>query len=218
MAALIAEYNNFKNTKKEEFIFEKIQDFENSPQWREKAKKLQISTDSIDNTLKPYILIIDEINRGNISKILGELITLIEPGKRIGASEELRVSLPYSNESFGVPKNLYIIGTMNTADRSIALLDTALRRRFEFIELMPDSSKINNDYKDVNLLKLLDSINNRIEFLLDREHTIGHAFFIDVKNLEDLKNIFAKKLSRFCRSISMRIMPRLTPCLMAIKW
>ncbi|WP_300899917.1 AAA family ATPase, partial [uncultured Helicobacter sp.] len=236
VAALIAEYNNFKNTKKEEFnipspkggiyfdpkiyyaIFEKIQDFENSPQWREKAKKLQISTDSIDNTLKPYILIIDEINRGNISKILGELITLIEPGKRIGASEELRVSLPYSNESFGVPKNLYIIGTMNTADRSIALLDTALRRRFEFIELMPDSSKINNDYKDVNLLKLLDSINNRIEFLLDREHTIGHAFFIDVKNLEDLKNIFAKKLSRFCRSISMRIMPRLTPCLMAIKW
>lgn len=236
VAALIAEYNNFKNTKKEEFnipspkggiyfdpkiyyaIFEKIQDFENSLQWREKAKKLQISTDSIDNTLKPYILIIDEINRGNISKILGELITLIEPGKRIGASEELRVSLPYSNESFGVPKNLYIIGTMNTADRSIALLDTALRRRFEFIELMPDSSKINNDYKDVNLLKLLDSINNRIEFLLDREHTIGHAFFIDVKNLEDLKNIFAKKLSRFCRSISMRIMPRLTPCLMAIKW
>ncbi|WP_300859762.1 hypothetical protein [uncultured Helicobacter sp.] len=119
---------------------------------------------------------------------------MIEPSKRIGDSEELRVSLPYSNESFGVPKNLYIIGTMNTADRSIALLDTALRRRFEFIELMPDSSKINNDYKDVNLLKLLDSINNRIEFLLDREHTIGHAFFIDVKNLEDLKNIFAKKI------------------------
>ena len=114
---------------------------------------------------------------------------MIEPSKRIGDSEELRVSLPYSNESFGVPKNLYIIGTMNTADRSIALLDTALRRRFEFIELMPDSSKINNDYKDVNLLKLLDSINYRIEFLLDREHTIGHAFFIDVKNLEDLKNI-----------------------------
>ncbi|WP_236096454.1 McrB family protein [Helicobacter sp. MIT 11-5569] len=144
--------------------------------------------------LKPYILIIDEINRGNISKILGELITLIETSKRIGNNEELKVTLPYSQESFGVSNNLYIIGTMNTADRSIALLDTALRRRFEFIEMMPKSSVLSTDCVGVNLQQLLESINNRIEFLLDREHTIGHAYFINAKTLEDLKTIFAKKI------------------------
>lgn len=150
--------------------------------------------EDVSNELKPYILIIDEINRGNISKILGELITLIEPSKRIGNDEALSVNLPYSQDEFGVPKNLYIIGTMNTADRSIALLDTALRRRFEFVELMPDFSKLSKDCESVNLQKLLESINNRIEFLLDREHTIGHAYFINAKTLEDLKTIFAKKI------------------------
>lgn len=146
------------------------------------------------NSLNSYIIIIDEINRGNISKIFGELITLIEPSKRIGADEELKVTLPYSKEEFGVPQNVYILGTMNTADRSITSLDTALRRRFEFIEMMPDVGKLSNDYKDVNLRELLKAINTRIEYLLDREKTIGHAFFIDVENLEDLKKVFQNKI------------------------
>ncbi|HBK6300116.1 TPA: AAA family ATPase [Campylobacter jejuni] len=142
----------------------------------------------------PYIIIIDEINRGNVSKIFGELITLIEASKRIGEKEELKVTLPYSGKEFGVPKNVYIIGTMNTADRSITSLDTALRRRFEFIEMMPDVSKLSMDCKGINLQELLKAINTRIEYLLDREKTIGHAFFIGVENLNDLKSIFQNKI------------------------
>ncbi|MGI7070945.1 AAA family ATPase [Campylobacter jejuni] len=144
--------------------------------------------------LKPYIIIIDEINRGNVSKIFGELITLIEASKRIGEKEELKVTLPYSGEKFGVPKNVYIIGTMNTADRSITSLDTALRRRFEFIEMMPDVSKLSMDCEGINLQELLKAINTRIEYLLDREKTIGHAFFIGVENLNDLKKVFKNKI------------------------
>ncbi|EGN1147773.1 AAA family ATPase [Campylobacter jejuni] len=144
--------------------------------------------------LKLYIIIIDEINRGNVSKIFGELITLIEASKRIGEKEELKVTLPYSGKEFGVPKNVYIIGTMNTADRSITSLDTALRRRFEFIEMMPDVSKLSMDCEGINLQELLKAINTRIEYLLDREKTIGHAFFVSVENLEDLKKVFQNKI------------------------
>ncbi|MDX4026760.1 AAA family ATPase, partial [Aliarcobacter skirrowii] len=156
---------------------------------------------------KNYILIIDEINRGNISKIFGELITLIEPSKRIGADEEIRVKLPYSGDSeepFGVPQNLYIIGTMNTADRSIAPIDTALRRRFVFEEMAPNPNLLSKDkiqvLKDDNtdtgieLNKLLEAINTRIEYLYDRDHTIGHAYLIDVKTLDDLKFAFKNKI------------------------
>ncbi|WP_318529657.1 McrB family protein [Campylobacter sp. RKI_CA19_01122] len=144
--------------------------------------------------LKPYIIIIDEINRGNVSKIFGELITLIEPSKRIDESEGLKVTLPYSGEKFGVPKNVYIIGTMNTADRSITSLDTALRRRFEFIEMIPKPNVLSDNCEGVNLKELLKAINTRIEYLLDREKTIGHAFFIGIENLEKLKNVFQNKI------------------------
>ncbi|MCV3457288.1 McrB family protein [Campylobacter sp. CNRCH_2016_0050h] len=147
-----------------------------------------------DNSLKPYIIIIDEINRGNVSKIFGELITLIEPSKRIGKEEELKVTLPYSKDEFGVPKNVYIIGTMNTADRSITSLDTALRRRFEFIEMMPKPNVLSDNCEGVNLQELLKAINTRIEYLLDREKTIGHAFFIGIDSLEKLKNVFQNKI------------------------
>ena len=142
-----------------------------------------------------YVLIIDEINRGNISKIFGELISLIEPSKREGNKEELEVILPYSKESFTIPKNLYILGTMNTADRSIALLDIALRRRFYFIEMMPryyifKDIKIN----DIDLGLLLSTINERIEFLLDREHTIGHSYFLNISSFEDLTSVFKNSI------------------------
>ena len=144
--------------------------------------------------IKNYVLIIDEINRGNIAKIFGELITLIEDSRRLGRAEATKVTLPYSGKSFGVPDNLYIIGTMNTADRSIALLDTALRRRFEFKEMMPDPSQIEKDIDEVNLKELLKKMNERIRVLLDREHQIGHTYFLGVKDMDALKQAFQNKI------------------------
>lgn len=179
---------------------------------------------------KPYVFIIDEINRGNISRIFGELITLIEESKRKGEADERSVILPYSGLPFSVPSNVYIIGTMNTADRSIALLDTALRRRFSFVEMMPDTEVLKDikievpkmpDAVDkkagnastagektgnaagnegkiiIDVQKLLEIINQRIEVLYDREHTIGHAYFYGLKEnatLDGLKNIFKKSV------------------------
>ncbi|QGY33172.1 AAA family ATPase [Pantoea cypripedii] len=149
-----------------------------------------------------YILIIDEVNRGNISRIFGELITLLEPDKRQGGPDERTVILPYSKELFSVPDNLYVIGTMNTADKSLAQLDLALRRRFEFIELMPQPDLLSDiSVFGVNVGELLTVMNQRIEILLDRDHTLGHAYFWPLKNVksEDEKcnlaaEIFEKRI------------------------
>ena len=148
-----------------------------------------------NDTENRYAIFIDEINRGNVSAIFGELITLIEPDKRIGAINELKVKLPYSKREFGVPKNVDIIGTMNTADRSVEALDTALRRRFSFIEMQPNPSVLlNSEYQDVDLKKLLETINQRIEVLVDKDHQIGHSYFIGIQNLGDLKLVFKDKI------------------------
>lgn len=144
---------------------------------------------------KKHVLIIDEINRGNVSAIFGELITLLEEDKRKGNPEHTEVKLPYSGDNFSVPNNVYIIGTMNTADRSVEALDTALRRRFSFVEMQPDPKILSDEkYKKVDLSKLLETINKRIEVLIDKDHQIGHSYFIGIQDLEDLRRTFKDKI------------------------
>jgi 5-methylcytosine-specific restriction protein B len=186
-------------------------------------KNKKLTKDDFQNAPK-YYLIIDEINRGNISNILGELITLLEKDKRLGEDNEIIIDLPYSKEPFAVPPNLYIIGTMNTADKSIALLDTALRRRFGFLEIEPNYDLITKDNlinvwkekcndKEFNkikkediekmfqklgndefLKKLLETINTKITLLKDRDHRIGHSYFLNVKDIDDLRFVWYNEI------------------------
>jgi 5-methylcytosine-specific restriction protein B len=157
----------------------------------------------------PYVLIIDEINRGNISKIFGELITLLEPDKRQGAENELEIRLPYSQTLFSVPPNLFVLGTMNTADRSIALLDVALRRRFYFEEMMPDVAIVRSELSErcdsdpecelssenVDLIcDIFQTLNRRITVLLDRDHQLGHSYFLKIRSIAELRSVLYERV------------------------
>lgn len=155
----------------------------------------EICREAAANPGKDYALFIDEINRGNVASIFGELITLVEEDKRLGKPNELKTTLPYSRDEFCVPSNVYIIGTMNTADRSVEALDTALRRRFTFEEMRPDADKINQPPNlRVDLRKLFETINARIERLLDHDHCVGHYYLMEIKDFATLQSVFANKI------------------------
>ena len=152
---------------------------------------------------QPFYIVIDEINRGNIANIFGELITLIEPDKRLGSENEVILDLPYSKVKFGVPRNLYLIGTMNTADRSVEALDAALRRRFAFYGVYPNPDVIEQpDSLDIDLQELLIAINARLEQVLDRDHTIGHSYFMGIKDSEE-------PLDALVEAFRRRVVPQL---------
>src|SRR5690606_5508415 len=158
------------------------------------------------SSAKNYVLIIDEINRGNVSQIFGELITLIEESKRFGEAEQLQVTLPYSQMKFGVPTNLYIIGTMNTADRSVEALDTALRRRFSFVEMMPDMQIVERQgFSDFPRVEIMQKINQRIELLLDKNHTLGHSYFMKENFQASFKNEIIPLLQEYFYNDSGKI-------------
>ena len=168
---------------------------ENESNYEDKKAKVNnyINKEKAFKEAKKFVLIIDEINRGNISKIFGELITLLEEDKRIGTSNQIVANLPYTKEKFSLPNNLYIIGTMNTSDKSIAQIDIALRRRFIFEEMMPDYDVL-DEIDGIELDKLLIEINERIEFLLDRDHLIGHAYFVNCNSYLDIINVVINKI------------------------
>ncbi|CEO24221.1 McrB family protein [Paraclostridium sordellii] len=194
--AIEALYDGLKLEKKIEVEIDK--DNLTTKDIKDKKKKIVLENiynkDSFDFTKSSnYILVIDEINRGNISKIFGELITLLEEDKRLTKENQVIVKLPYSKEVFSLPPNLYIVGTMNTSDKSIALMDVALRRRFNFKEMMPQPSLLST-VDGIELDKMLKIINERIEFLYDRDYMIGHAYLINVKNIDDISNIFKNKI------------------------
>ena len=159
----------------------------------------QIASRAVGDPRNKYAIFIDEINRGNIASIFGELITLIEDDKRHDGTNGLSVTLPYSRDRFAVPQNLFIICTMNTADRSIEALDTALRRRFSFIELAPDPSLLSENVEGINLVLLLTTINRRIECLLDRDHCIGHSFLMGIASIDELRSAFQNKIMPLLR-------------------
>lgn len=189
-------YNALRFEKKMSFELEK--DSLTLETIKERKKKLVLENIEYSESFnfeesENYVLIIDEINRGNVSKIFGELITLLEDDKRLTKSNQTIVKLPYSKEKFSLPPNLYIVGTMNTSDKSIALLDIALRRRFNFEEIMPDYDLL-SIVDGIDVRKMLYTINKRIEFLYDRDHVIGQAYLLAVENINDIVVVFRSKI------------------------
>ena len=191
-----AVFNELKNFEPI-FVQAMMEDQEELPLPESSANAVEFNnlSDMARNKAGRFVLIIDEINRGNIASIFGDLITLIEADKREGNAEALKLLLPYSKNYFCVPPNLHIIGTMNTADRSVEALDSALRRRFTFVEEKPQPQLLTQaPVAGVDLKRMLTAINKRIALLLDKDHAIGHAYFMEVTNLAELKTVFTNKI------------------------